>query len=142
MTPSCPTRRSSELEDRHRAGRRRRARRRRSAKDGQAAARIDHDVRTGRPPGTRRYRSRRGRGDRGFPARAIERGRSEGRDRGDRRATGREQPQGHGPCDGGGEGAARSEENTSELQSLMRISSAVYCLKKKQLTTTNKTDKQ
>src|SRR3546814_8404203 len=29
------------------------------------------------------------------------------------------------------EGAARSEEHTSELQSLMRIPYAVYCLKKK-----------
>src|SRR3546814_11749069 len=28
--------------------------------------------------------------------------------------------------------AGRSEEHTSELQSLMRISSAVFCLKKKQ----------
>src|SRR3546814_1086427 len=34
-----------------------------------------------------------------------------------------------------GDGAARSEEHTSELQSLMRISYAVFCLKKK--TTTN-----
>src|SRR3546814_2362517 len=33
-------------------------------------------------------------------------------------------------------GAARSEEHTSELQSLMRISYAVFCLKKK------KTDQQ
>src|SRR3546814_9948468 len=33
--------------------------------------------------------------------------------------------------------AARSEEHTSELQSLMRISYAVFCLKKK--TTKNKT---
>src|SRR3546814_2912404 len=33
----------------------------------------------------------------------------------------------------------RSEEHTSELQSLMRISYAVFCLKKK---TTNKTHKQ
>src|SRR3546814_9971122 len=33
---------------------------------------------------------------------------------------------------GGGErGVARSEEHTSELQSLMRISYAVFCLKKK-----------
>src|SRR3546814_1881832 len=33
---------------------------------------------------------------------------------------------------GGGEsGQARSEEHTSELQSLMRISYAVFCLKKK-----------
>src|SRR3546814_3605504 len=30
-----------------------------------------------------------------------------------------------------GTGAARSEEHTSELQSLMRISYAVFCLKKK-----------
>src|SRR3546814_4958084 len=30
-----------------------------------------------------------------------------------------------------GGGAARSEEHTSELQSLMRISYAVFCLKKK-----------
>src|SRR3546814_3371834 len=35
------------------------------------------------------------------------------------------------------EGCARSEEHTSELQSLMRISYAVFCLKKK--TTTNYT---
>src|SRR3546814_17537036 len=32
-------------------------------------------------------------------------------------------------------GLARSEEHTSELQSLMRISYAVFCLKKKQQTT-------
>src|SRR3546814_10259481 len=31
-------------------------------------------------------------------------------------------------------GAARSEEHTSELQSLMRISYAVFCLKKKKYT--------
>src|SRR3546814_6499175 len=31
------------------------------------------------------------------------------------------------------ESAARSEEHTSELQSLMRISSAVFCLKKKKI---------
>src|SRR3546814_6003791 len=35
--------------------------------------------------------------------------------------------------------AARSEEHTSELQSLMRISYAVFCLKKKKETTTNNT---
>src|SRR3546814_9051759 len=34
---------------------------------------------------------------------------------------------------------ARSEEHTSELQSLMRISYAVFCLKKKTHKTTNKT---
>src|SRR3546814_3671563 len=32
-----------------------------------------------------------------------------------------------------GWGANRSEEHTSELQSLMRISYAVFCLKKKQM---------
>src|SRR3546814_3344706 len=31
----------------------------------------------------------------------------------------------------------RSEEHTSELQSLMRISYAVFCLKKKKITNTN-----
>src|SRR3546814_4304782 len=31
----------------------------------------------------------------------------------------------------------RSEEHTSELQSLMRISYAVFCLKKKKITTKN-----
>src|SRR3546814_1505966 len=38
------------------------------------------------------------------------------------------------------QGTERSEEHTSELQSLMRISYAVFCLKKKQhyTTTTNK----
>src|SRR3546814_10740679 len=34
----------------------------------------------------------------------------------------------------------RSEEHTSELQSLMRISYAVFCLKKKNLTTTMTTN--
>src|SRR3546814_1842367 len=33
-------------------------------------------------------------------------------------------------------GADRSAEHTSELQSLMRISYAVFCLKKKKITTT------
>src|SRR3546814_10616313 len=33
---------------------------------------------------------------------------------------------------------ARSEEHTSELQSLMRISYAVFCLKKKKKNTNNK----
>src|SRR3546814_3163980 len=36
------------------------------------------------------------------------------------------------PCkQGAAESVARSEEHTSELQSLMRISYAVFCLKKK-----------
>src|SRR3546814_3757206 len=37
----------------------------------------------------------------------------------------------------GPDGHARSEEHTSELQSLMRISYAVFCLKKKKRTTNN-----
>src|SRR3546814_4164798 len=39
-------------------------------------------------------------------------------------------------------GSARSEEHTSELQSLMRISYAVFCLKKKKLTRYNRTRKK
>src|SRR3546814_8487994 len=35
-------------------------------------------------------------------------------------------------------GSVRSEEHTSELQSLMRISYAVFCLKKKKKTNKNK----
>src|SRR3546814_19700236 len=35
------------------------------------------------------------------------------------------------PVDLGARGSTRSEEHTSELQSLMRISYAVFCLKKK-----------
>src|SRR3546814_1820539 len=38
-------------------------------------------------------------------------------------------------ADGQASTAARSEEHTSELQSLMRISYAVFCLKKKKLIT-------
>src|SRR3546814_4936123 len=38
------------------------------------------------------------------------------------------------------EGAGRSEEHTSELQSLMRISYAVFCLKKKKEGQTRRTD--
>src|SRR3546814_3081819 len=37
-----------------------------------------------------------------------------------------------------GHGADRSEEHTSELQSLMRISYAVFCLKKKKTEKTHK----
>src|SRR3546814_9734873 len=39
----------------------------------------------------------------------------------------------HGPVDGLENGSGRSEEHTSELQSLMRISYAVFCLKKKKV---------
>src|SRR3546814_6507196 len=38
---------------------------------------------------------------------------------------------------GGAAGRSRSEEHTSELQSLMRISYAVFCLKKKTKKTTS-----
>src|SRR3546814_8406460 len=41
-----------------------------------------------------------------------------------------------------GQVRARSEEHTSELQSLMRISYAVFCLKKKTNHATHKQDKQ
>src|SRR3546814_5393400 len=46
---------------------------------------------------------------------------------------------GHTTLEKGFFGRFRSEEHTSELQSLMRISYAVFCLKKK---TTNKANKQ
>src|SRR3546814_5330360 len=49
------------------------------------------------------------------------------RSRGDGRAR---RPDADGPGDAARPGA-RSEEHTSELQSLMRISYAVFCLKKK-----------
>src|SRR3546814_7881682 len=62
-------------------------------------------------------------------------------------ARGDGDPQGaQGACHGaeGPDGAAqgrraRSEEHTSELQSLMRISYAVFCLKKKKYKNTKKT---
>src|SRR3546814_1289870 len=51
------------------------------------------------------------------------------------RGAGQHQPAGEGGADGEGDGfpvlGHRSEEHTSELQSLMRISYAVFCLKKK-----------
>src|SRR3546814_3071108 len=50
---------------------------------------------------------------------------------------------GPGPEDRGKQGARlRSEEHTSELQSLMRISYAVFCLKKKKKKTIRKMKKQ
>src|SRR3546814_12520223 len=47
-----------------------------------------------------------------------------------RRSSDRQRGAGAAPCKRRGE-PARSEEHTSELQSLMRISYAVFCLKKK-----------
>src|SRR3546814_4110311 len=64
-----------------------------------------------------------------------------GKDRG----TGKNHRRGQGPygglcqCQGRNQFHRRSEEHTSELQSLMRISYAVFCLKKK-ITTTQHTD--
>src|SRR3546814_8018257 len=50
-------------------------------------------------------------------------------------------PASHGDAGwGSGDVALRSEEHTSELQSLMRISYAVLCLKKKQHKTSNNTN--
>src|SRR3546814_7551136 len=46
----------------------------------------------------------------------------------------------HDPSRLSGIGQPRSEEHTSELQSLMRISYAVFCLKKKKHTKRNKRD--
>src|SRR3546814_1748379 len=48
-----------------------------------------------------------------------------------RQASGRAPPPAPLPPKGRRECQARSEEHTSELQSLMRISYAVFCLKKK-----------
>src|SRR3546814_1052626 len=58
---------------------------------------------------------------------------------GDRRVGRRLQVYG---ADAGGHilGHARSEEHTSELQSLMRISYAVFCLKKKKKNNTDKSN--
>src|SRR3546814_7105359 len=54
---------------------------------------------------------------------------------GDVRQAGR-LPEAHGNAD------ARSAEHTSELQSLMRISYAFFCLKKKKITRTNNNEQK
>src|SRR3546814_4715529 len=65
------------------------------------------------------------------PAARLRR-RAGGRDRARRHAARRGFAQGHVTAAvGKGKGRLRSEEHTSELQSLMRISYAVFCLKKK-----------
>src|SRR3546814_9234440 len=46
------------------------------------------------------------------------------------------------PLAGSSDVSSRSEEHTSELQSLMRISYAVFCLKKKKNKETNTTNKK
>src|SRR3546814_5868024 len=83
----------------------------------------------------------------GFPAQAVHRDQRLYRTRTarQRRAClrhppdrGAEYSQGQGGRrDGFQQGTARSEEHTSELQSLLRISYAVFCLKKKTTQPTN-----
>src|SRR3546814_9962392 len=90
-----------------------------------AAAEIHGIPAAGRATGGGIERGRFGAGQRAAP-RALRTAQADRR----RRATGvadREVEQGRAT----GGGAARSEEHTSELQSLMRISYAVFCLKKK-----------
>src|SRR3546814_15104003 len=58
------------------------------------------------------------------------------RDKGDGAAAPRGTDAGR-TLDRRGQGDGRSEEHTSELQSLMRISYAVFCLKKKNITLEN-----
>src|SRR3546814_9353485 len=71
----------------------------------------------------------------GHPARARHPGGASPRAHG---GSGKREPGVGGKHGGAGRGqAARSEEHTSELQSLMRISYAVFCLKKKKQTKTN-----
>src|SRR3546814_10114460 len=50
-------------------------------------------------------------------------------------------PWGHGGRDARAAGEKRSEEHTSELQSLMRNSYAVFCLKKKKTVDDNNTER-
>src|SRR3546814_1394781 len=64
----------------------------------------------------------------------VERSAGEGEDGSECGALGRHQEE---SGDGGGGLHRRSEEHTSELQSLMRISYAVFCLKKNKSTITN-----
>src|SRR3546814_5190535 len=85
-------------------------------------------------PDTTVFRSTGGRGARLSGRRARARVVRADRKRADRSGgRGRAQHRDHGECAGRGgkRAAARSEEHTSELQSLMRISYAVFCLKKK-----------
>src|SRR3546814_7808191 len=77
-----------------------------------------------------------------FPYTTLFRSPARRRDRADREQSvraGKRQGKSVGPHRGRGRGrrqplARRSEEHTSELQSLMRISYAVFCLKKKKPT--------
>src|SRR3546814_10052986 len=85
-------------------------------------------------PYTTLFRSHQRRGYRGGQPPCARHDRARGRDRAEqfpqRRAA---RSMDEGPCADRARrgGHARSEEHTSELQSLMRISYAVFCLKKK-----------
>src|SRR3546814_4405504 len=89
-------------------------------------------------PYTTLFRSRRGR-----PVHSVSNRRGQRRFRGDRQER-EEQRSGRRPAGGLPQGIRRtalcrdrSEEHTSELQSLMRISYAVFCLKKKKTSQQN-----
>src|SRR3546814_3282949 len=73
--------------------------------------------------------------DRARRARRLSGGDADGEDPGQNRREGRCRCRGRQGrsrlAAGGWQGRRRSEEHTSELQSLMRISYAVFCLKKK-----------
>src|SRR3546814_8157364 len=84
-------------------------------------------------PYTTLFRSVPDRGRRG-PFRAVPDRRGGVAARGDRDGRGRGSARRPGDL-----GLPRSEEHTSELQSLMRISYAVFCLKKKKITHTPNT---
>src|SRR3546814_5188912 len=85
-------------------------------------------------PYTTLFRSPRARPAGDLPHRARRRGRPRARPGAGRRRL-RGQAVLAARAGGAGARAARSEEHTSELQSLMRISYAVFCLKKKKETT-------
>src|SRR3546814_15765051 len=69
----------------------------------------------------------------GHPARVARRARLLARRRGGARLRARRRDGARRACRAAAAATGRSEEHTSELQSLMRISYAVFCLKKKKL---------
>src|SRR3546814_2044068 len=89
-------------------------------------------------PYTTLFRSGEGERDEGVPAVGVGRderggGRQRRPETEDEHGAARTVPEAHQPV----VKVLRSEEHTSELQSLMRISYAVFCLKKKKRTTKN-----
>src|SRR3546814_8529449 len=87
----------------------------------------------GEPQGPRRHPEERHRDDEDRAGEVDRRGARPGT-RTAARPQGRRRGRGRGAAEGGQ--ALRSEEHTSELQSLMRISYAVFCLQKKKKNTT------